>query len=105
MTNSSVVLNTESHREDSFIQTKGPNGVKSIFPAHQSSSHSTMETSSVISNTAVPSNILQSGGFVEWTLPKQKKKIHGIHLEVTLKNTTSGIITLNRAFSLLDKIE
>ena len=105
MTNSSVVLNTTSHREDSFIQTQGPNGVKSIFPAHQSSSHSTMEVSSVISSTAVPSNILQSGGFVEWTLPKQKKKIHAIHLEVTLKNTTSGTVSLNRAFSLLDKIE
>ena len=105
MTNSGVVLNSESHREDSFIQTQGPGGVKSIFPVHQSSSHSTIETSTVIANTAIPANIMNSGGFVEFTLPKQRKKVSNITMEMTLANPTAAIVTLNRVFSAIEKIE
>ena len=100
-----VVLNAESHRNISFIQTAGPNGIKSIFPAHQSSSHSTIETATIIANTAVPTNIMASGGYIEFNIPMHLKTIETLTLELILLNNTGADAVLNVVWSAIDKIE
>ena len=98
-----IVLNTDSHRDSTFIQTAAPNG-KSIWPSHQTSTHSTMETSTVMSSTAISAAILDAGGYIEFSLPKLNRKIDTLTLEVTLTGGDS-LVGIRQAFLMVDKVE
>lgn len=89
--NSDVILNTHAtHRTTSFIRTRGGDDITSLFPRHQTSSHDTIDTHSVISTQAVPNMMFQNGGgYIDFTLPRLMKKIDEITLEVMIKNPSA----------------
>ena len=106
--NADVILNTHStHHTTSFIKTKGGDDITSIFPHHQISSHNTLDTHSVISMQAVPTNIFQSGGgFVEFSLPRLAKKLEQMTLELKIRNPHStDYKTILAAVQTLSHIE
>ena len=101
-----AVLNVESHREHTFVQAQGANNVKTIWPSHQTSSHFTIETNSIIANTAVPNSIMHSGGFIEFIVPRHNKRIVTLSLELVMSVPSHHPSTLIRPiFAAIEKIE
>ena len=106
--NSDVILNSHpTHRETSFIRTRGGENVVSLFPRNQLSSMNTLDTHSVIAQQAVPANIFQSGGgYVEFVLPRLSKKLDNLTLEIKVTNShATDSKSILAAFQMLDRIE
>ena len=108
--NSEVILNSSAtHRATSFIKTTGGEDIVSYFPRHQVSTHDTLDTHSVISTQAVPTNVFQNGGgYVEFALPRLSKKIDEITLELQITNTNGTEVeakAIMAACLLVDHIE
>ena len=78
----------------------------SLFPRHQVSTHDTLDTHSVISTQAVPTNIFASGGgFVEFSLPRLSKKIDRVTLEFKITNSNSGGTTAADTRAILAAVQ
>ena len=103
---SELVLGSQPHRHHSYLETSG-GGVKSIWPSHQTSSHSILHINAVQASQSVdPQLLISGGGYIEFVLPRHHKRLHALHLEIRVQNSdTVDAKSIGTVFQTVERVE
>ena len=102
--NQPFVLGAKTSNDNKYIASQ-VGKVKNVFPAYQTTSFSTLESTIVQPQTAVSRSSFASGAFIDFILPKTQKRLNEVSVEFNIQNPNDTTAFLPMSYSLIDRVE